>query len=98
MEKAQGIELGRLWDKMTGRQKAGLVKQLANITAKLSRTHFPACGSLYYQRDISNLNCSESAIVPTDDDFAIGPITTRSWFDDRRGEIDMYRGPCAYIQ
>ncbi|OQD75577.1 hypothetical protein PENDEC_c006G05661 [Penicillium decumbens] len=28
-----------------------------------------------------------------DDDFAVGPTVGRTWFDDRRGDVDVPRGP-----
>lgn len=91
MEKAPGVELSHVWDTLQPRVKVTLVKQLADITAKLSNARFPYYGSLYYQKDIS-----ETEGRQIDNTFAIGPITARSWFDDRREEVDVFRGPCMY--
>jgi serine/threonine protein kinase len=90
MEKAPGIELGRIWGGMKPRDKLAIVKQLATITAKLSAARFSHYGSIYYHRDISG-----DSGINIDDTFAIGPTVGRSWFDDRRGEIDVNRGPCT---
>lgn len=89
MEKCRGIELGRLWDDVSGKQKADIVRQLATISTKLSPARFPYYGSLYYTKDIPDIKNTE-----VDDTYSVGPTTSRTWFDDRRGEIDNHRGPC----
>jgi hypothetical protein len=89
MEKCPGIELGRVWDALSGRQKADIAKQLATFTARLYNAHFPYYGSLYYSKDIESIKGTE-----VDDTFIVGPTTSRAWFDDRRGELDIDRGPC----
>lgn len=92
MEKAPGIELTNVWDNLQPRDKVTLVKQLADITARLSSAHFSYYGSLYHQKDLS-----ETEGKTIDNRFAIGPTTARAWFDDRREEASVYRGPCMYV-
>jgi hypothetical protein len=89
MEKCRGIELGHLWDDLTGKQKIDIVRQLAKISAQLSKARFPYYGSLYYSKDVPDVRGTE-----IDDIFSVGPTTSRTWFDDRRGEVDIFRGPC----
>jgi hypothetical protein len=89
MEKAQGIELGRLWENLKPRDKLSIVKQIGSISCTLSQAKFPFHGSLYRCQDVS-----ESESIKIDQTFAIGPTTGRAWFDDRRGEVDVDRGPC----
>ncbi|KNG89417.1 hypothetical protein ANOM_001889, partial [Aspergillus nomiae NRRL 13137] len=88
MEKAQGIELSRMWESLKPRDKLSITKQIGSITSTLSRAGFPYHGSLYLRKDVS-----ESESIKFDDTFAIGPTTGRAWFDDRRGEVDIDRGP-----
>ncbi|KAK2761259.1 hypothetical protein FQN54_001781 [Arachnomyces sp. PD_36] len=88
MEKAPGVELAQVWGKIKSRDKVTLVKQLADITAKLSGAQFPYYGSLYYRKDIS-----ETEGKTIDNTFTIGPTTARAWFDDRRDEVNIHRGP-----
>ncbi|PWY83649.1 hypothetical protein BO94DRAFT_547313 [Aspergillus sclerotioniger CBS 115572] len=57
-----------------------------------SRARFPSYGSLYLRQDVS-----ESESIKIDDTFAIGPTTGRTWFDDRRSEVQVHRGPCKLI-
>ncbi|KKY18382.1 putative phosphotransferase enzyme family protein [Phaeomoniella chlamydospora] len=88
MEKASGIELSRVWDTLKPRKKIGIVKQLASFTSRLGNTRFPRLGSLYYREDIKDLEKFQ-----IDGRFAIGPTAARSWFDNRRGEVETSRGP-----
>ncbi|KKK16222.1 hypothetical protein ARAM_001796, partial [Aspergillus rambellii] len=88
VEKAQGIELSHIWESLKPRDKLSIVRQIGSITSTLSKARFPFHGSLYLREDISK---SES--IKIDDTFVIGPITGRAWFDDRRGEVDVQRGP-----
>lgn len=92
MEKAPGIELGRLWENLKNRDKLSIVKQIAAITCILARAQFPYHGALYRRQDITR---SESFVL--DDEFAIGPTTGRAWFDNRRAEVEVPRGPCMCL-
>lgn len=89
MEKCPGIELGRLWDGISAKEKIDIVRQLANYLARLSKARFPYYGSLYYTKDIPEIKGTT-----VDDIFSVGPTTSRTWFDDRRGEVAVDRGPC----
>jgi hypothetical protein len=89
MEKCRGIELGHLWDDLTAKQKIEIVRQLAKLSAQLSKARFPYYGSLYYAKDVPDVTGTE-----IDDTFSVGPTTSRTWFDDRRGEVDVFRVPC----
>jgi hypothetical protein len=89
MEKCPGIELGSVWDDLTVKQKMEIVKQLATFTARLANNRFPSYGSLYYSKDIPNIKGTQ-----VDDTYRVGPTVSRSWFDDKRGDVDIYRGPC----
>ncbi|KAL3443043.1 kinase-like domain-containing protein [Aspergillus insuetus] len=88
MEKAPGSEVSQKWDELKPREKLSIVKQVAAITSTLARSQFPYHGALYKRRDLTT---PEGIVV--NDDFVMGPITGRAWFDDRRGDIDVPRGP-----
>jgi hypothetical protein len=89
MERAPRVELGQMWEGLKGRDKLSIVKRIAAITCTLARSQFPCHGALYRRQDVT---LSESIIL--DDEFSIGPTIGRAWFDNRRGEIDVPRGPC----
>ncbi|KAJ6181243.1 Aminoglycoside phosphotransferase [Penicillium mononematosum] len=88
MEKAPGVELGRIWEDLKSRDKLSIVKQTAAITCTLAQSRFPYHGALYRKQDVSQ---SESFVL--DDEFAIGPTTGPAWFDNRRAEVEVHRGP-----
>lgn len=81
-----------MWDDLEPRQKSAIVNKVAGITGKMSTAIFPYYGSLYYKRDLR-----EAERLTIDDEFAIGPTTARRWFDDRRDEVVVNRGPCTYV-
>lgn len=89
MEKAPGIELQRVWENLKPRDKLSIVKQIASVTSSLAQTRFPGYGSLYKKQDIST-----SEGITVHDHYAIGPTVGRAWFDDRRSEANVYKGPC----
>lgn len=89
MEKCPGIELSRLWNDRSGKQKVEVVRQLSTYSARLSKARFPYYGSLYYASDTPGIKGFE-----IDDTFSVGPTTSRTWFDDKRGEVNVERGPC----
>lgn len=90
MEKAPGVEVSHIWPNMGLKAKAGFVKTLTELTARLSTKRFPVSGSIYFHRDLD----SSTPSVGVDDTYAIGPIVERQWFDDQRRQLDIYRGPC----
>lgn len=100
MEKIPGVELEKLWDDMTGRQKYEIVKQLIGFEKSFASTSFRQFGSLYYAQDMPNVAGDEVLCVNEDgtetkcSQFAIGPTNNRMFFDEGRGVVDVDRGPC----
>ena len=92
MERVPGVELGQKWEGLKARDKISIVKQIATITCTLARSQFPCHGALYRRQDVTP---SDSIII--DDEFSIGPTIGRAWFDNRRGEIGVPRGPCMWF-
>ena len=92
MEKARGIELSRMWEGLRARDKLVIVKQVGAFTSRLAGARFSSYGSLYLHRDVL-----VTERIKIDDTFAVGPTTRRAWFDDRRSEVDVHRGPCTLI-
>ena len=100
MEKMPGVELEKLWEDITGREKYEIVKQVVGFEKIFASTRFGSYGSLYYAQDVSNVAANE--ILFTNEDglemqssqFAIGPTNNRMFFDEGRGTIHIDRGPC----
>lgn len=100
MEKMPGIELEKVWEDMTGRQKYEIVKQLVGFERSFTATRFTSFGSLYYAQDAPELTGNDLLCVNEDgtetkcSEFAIGPTNNRMFFDEGRGTVDVDRGPC----
>ncbi|KAL8916712.1 MAG: hypothetical protein Q9208_008359 [Pyrenodesmia sp. 3 TL-2023] len=104
MEKMPGIELEKVWDDMPGRQKYEVVKQLVDMEQKFATTFFMSFGSLYYTQDLPRVD-SDGRLCVTEDgstmqcsQFAVGPSTSRMFFDHGRANVDVDRGPWHSIE
>lgn len=101
MEKMPGIELEKVWEHITGRQKYEIVKQVVDFEKSFASTTFQLFGSLYYAQDVPKVASNEMLCVNEDgtemqcSKFAIGPSNNRMFFDEGRGAIDVDRGPCT---
>ncbi|CAI7609511.1 unnamed protein product [Penicillium crustosum] len=80
MEKASGVQLFRVWEKMPKTEKPILIRSLAKLEAQLSAIRFPASGGLYLQKKTNILNCTplDKDIDPTGS-FCIGPSCDRAY-------------------
>jgi hypothetical protein len=72
--------------------KIEIVKQLATFTARLPNARFPYYGPLYSAKDIPNIKGTQ-----VDNTFSVGPTISRTWFDDKRGDVVIYHGPCKTV-
>lgn len=102
MEKLPGIELERVWARMTIEDRFTIVKAISQYQKTWMSVSFNKFGSLYYARDLDGqpahdpLYTDQQGVQITDSRFAIGPSTGREFFDDGRGDIEFDRGPCKY--
>lgn len=99
MEKSRGVELSKLWDGTPGPDKLQIVQQLVEFEKALVSTRFPLYGSLYYAKDLQKVQSNQMIDIGVKKrnaglDFAVGPTTNRTFFDDGRNAIDVHRGPC----
>lgn len=102
MKKSQGVELGKLWDDIPGPDKLRIVQQLVIFEKALTSTRFPMYGSLYYADNLPNIHSNqmiefEGKKNTVSVNFAVGPTTNRTFFDDGRNAVDVDRGPCKRI-
>ncbi|KGO36367.1 hypothetical protein PEX1_018120 [Penicillium expansum] len=98
MKKSQGVELGKLWDDIPGPDKLRIVQQLVVFEKALTSTRFPMYGSLYYADNLPNIHSNqmiefEGKKNTVSVNFAVGPTTNRTFFDDGRNAVDVDRGP-----
>ncbi|KAF7125526.1 hypothetical protein CNMCM5793_001765 [Aspergillus hiratsukae] len=91
MEKLNGTPLGDIWYAMTPKEQHKIMKQIVQWEARLMSLEFPACGSLYYQKDLPT---ERKVPLPSHNgDFCIGPMAHYSWWHGERGILDIDRGP-----
>ncbi|KAL1613217.1 hypothetical protein SLS60_001449 [Paraconiothyrium brasiliense] len=100
MEKAQGIELEKIWPSMNIKNRLALVENIAGFQKAWTSISFKRFGSLYYANDLDESSESEPLYVDAngidtiDERFAIGPSTGREMVDNGRATVQFDRGPC----
>ncbi|SMR53071.1 unnamed protein product [Zymoseptoria tritici ST99CH_3D1] len=99
MEKAEGVLLETIWQKMELRQQGALVKAIVRLQAEWASSLFAGYGSIYYATDLEEerrlpLHASSSA----QEIFALGPITGRDWNDNGRLDVAFDRGPWKTVE
>lgn len=101
MEKAPGVQLDKLWNKLDAEARLKVAKKIAKYQADWTATCFARFGSLYYKQDLaspSSLDYTDKdGNQVTDDRFAVGPSTSRQNTDDGRQNIEFDRGPCMCV-
>lgn len=101
MEKASGVQLFRVWEKMPKAERPPLIRGLARLEAQLSAIRFPASGGLYLRNKTNILNCTplDKDIDPAGS-FCIGPSCDRAYQTEGIETPDIPgvhdTGPCEY--
>ncbi|RHZ55477.1 hypothetical protein CDV55_103246 [Aspergillus turcosus] len=91
MEKLNGTPLGDTWYAMTPKEQHKIMKQIVEWEARLMSLEFPACGSLYYQKDLPTER--KVSLPKNKGEFCIGPVANYSWWHGERSNLDIDRGP-----
>ncbi|KAF2172794.1 hypothetical protein M409DRAFT_35412 [Zasmidium cellare ATCC 36951] len=103
MEKCRGLELHKVWDTITDRQKAAIIHKLVSYEAAFTSSKLPAYGSLYYAKDLDATETDQRILLPLEGDtkfpaFAVGPTTDRNFFDHGRAGATTNQGPWATVE
>ncbi|RAK96065.1 phosphotransferase enzyme family protein [Aspergillus ibericus CBS 121593] len=101
MEKAEGVQLDKVWPKMDIKKRFELVKTIAEYQKAWMSRSFTQYGSLYYSSGLPNI---EGCVLVKEDGsnckehrFAVGPTTGREFLDDGRIDVDFDRGPWGSV-
>lgn len=98
MEKAQGVQLKEIWNKLDIEVRLNIVKKIAKYQTDWTSISFSKFGGLYYKQDLVSTQSLVYTNIEgkeiTDERFAVGPSTSRQNTDDGRMEIEFDRGPC----
>ena len=95
MEKAQGIELGRVWDKMTPKLRNHTVLEWVAIERLQMQPILGGYGSIFYRGDLEPQNSLELCTAgDLDERFVLGPNVQPAFWKDERRMMNIDRGPC----
>jgi len=98
LEKLPGRPIGDVWYDLSEKERLKVTLQLVQLEAKLFAIDLPACGSIYYSRDLPP--DTQRIIIPwqvADHELCIGPDAALKWWFEERSLLDINRGPCKYM-
>ncbi|KAF1957339.1 hypothetical protein CC80DRAFT_592624 [Byssothecium circinans] len=92
MEKMEGKPIGIAWFDLTKKQQGDVLFAFVEMEKKLFGMEIPACGSLYYARDLPS-GVRRIEIPNAEGRLCVGPYASYEWWDGERREMDIDRGP-----
>jgi hypothetical protein len=102
MERSTGVELGKVWDVMSGDDRLEVVDTLAGYEKAFVSANLPMYGSLYYAKDLPSPSPNQflGSVGSADKGkaFVVGPTTNRAFFDQGRDSVKVNRGPCKFFR
>ncbi|KKK12847.1 hypothetical protein ARAM_006569 [Aspergillus rambellii] len=97
MEKLEGVPLSTQWFTMNNKARVKIMKQIVNLEKQFMSIHFPASGSLYYRKDLTQLQHAISLAVQDDQcgpsEIVVGPTAQHEWWYKERARLEINRGP-----
>ncbi|KAK4965249.1 hypothetical protein LTR66_012158 [Elasticomyces elasticus] len=101
MEKAPGIQLFRVWDRMDDSKKLTLIHNLTRLESQLVSLRFPASGNLYLRHSIPDKVKRKTLNSYIDPNlYCIGPSCDRSWLLEpsiETANLDLDKGPWSSL-
>ena len=106
LERAKGVPLRSRWESLDLSDKVKFAEHLLSVQLKLLKIEFLAFGSLYFKDDLTdmvlrtspiltNASMKELSTSSTDlNGWCIGPTCDHSFYDDRKDQLEVSRGPC----
>ncbi|GAD95752.1 phosphotransferase family protein [Paecilomyces variotii No. 5] len=96
MEKAKGVSLGDVWNKLARPLKNKFIQQVVDMELKLASTCLSQHGCIYYTQNLPmEHQCKNAYGLPRDGEieFSIGPIADPILLSEERLELDTSPGP-----
>ena len=94
MEKALGVPLKSVWQKLGLADRFALTKNICRFQAAWTSATYEGYGSIYYASDLKGLDGLSLGSPTGDGKYVLGPTTGRDWNDDGRQHVAFDRGPC----
>ena len=94
MERAKGIPLLSVWEKMGRKRRGQVMKQLVEFDSKLLAMKLSGYGSIYLKQDLPDSYTLPLSSDPALSDYCLGPSVALSWWAEERKKISIDRGPC----
>lgn len=92
MNKLPGKPIGDAWFDLSEQQRLRVLHDIAQLEAKLFSIQIPAGGSIYYTRDLDQ-RIPKVDIPGSGGQYCVGSYTGLRWWFDRRGDLELDRGP-----
>ncbi|KAI9672562.1 MAG: Phosphotransferase enzyme [Caeruleum heppii] len=99
MEKAPGVGLDNTWFDLTTKQRYNLLRTYSELEVKLFDIPFGSIGSVYFKEDVPSHLQKDLYLPDTIDEagdsqrYCMGPIVDTLFWNGRRAEMDLDRGP-----
>jgi len=92
MERLPGKPLSDIWFSLAEEERCHILHKIVLMETKLFANRLPACGSIYYPRDLPN-GTPRIDIPESDGSLCMGPYASQKWRYGERGNLDIDRGP-----
>lgn len=92
MEKIEGDILASRWNSLSSQELGEVIQEIVRFESRILMTRFPKYGSLYYT-DYVEQRFRDCEIKGR---FCVGPIATKIFWDDKRSQLKLDRGPCLF--
>ncbi|MCJ1470445.1 hypothetical protein MMC07_009090 [Pseudocyphellaria aurata] len=89
MEKVEGDILRTRWKSLTTKELGEVIQEIVNIESQVFSAKLPKYGSLYYTMSVEE----EFHDPVIGGKFCVGPLATHAFWQDKRSDIRLDRGP-----
>lgn len=96
LEKLEGTPLGERWFTLDTKAQVKVMRQAVDIETRFMKIEFPASGSLYFEKDLTNSEAKIPVLSPSSetDSIVVGPTAEYEWWFEERSRLNVDRGPC----